>query len=228
ARRGAPEVEAARIEVDVGRRAVVLERAQVAQVAAQTEVLVEESHHAKAGVPAEVVARRADREKNPTVNLRANEAETGGDVRSDAAAMRAADRNADDQVAHHVDDAVGAEIRAGPKEARAVSEVDLAAEYAAAHRAGGDAEARAAVVEDVAALESRTAVCCHPRTDVAVRACLGWCPDDRDRCQYHTSLQCTSHVFFLLGNRSAREAPAFCHAALRVQATYPPRGSNGG
>src|SRR5436309_8318046 len=62
ARGSAPEVEAARVEIDGRRRAVVLERAQIAKVAAQPEVIVEESHHADSRVPAKVVGRRADRE----------------------------------------------------------------------------------------------------------------------------------------------------------------------
>src|SRR5204862_5215773 len=104
------------------------------------------------------------------------EAETGRHVRTEPAAVRAADGDSDDQVAHHVDHTVTAEIRGRAEKARAVAEVDLAAEDAAAHRTRGHAEACPTVVEHVATLEADAAVCRHPRTDIAVGARLSWRP----------------------------------------------------
>src|SRR5262245_52359691 len=82
--------------------------------------------------------------------------------------MLSADRDADNQVAHHVEDAVVAEIGARTEKAGAVSEIEFGAEDAGSHRASGHAEARFSVVEDVVSFEAGAAIGRDPGTDVAI------------------------------------------------------------
>src|SRR5262249_43558996 len=82
-----------------------------------------------------------------TIDLGPDEAEAAAHERADAGAVRTADRHADDDVAHQVDDAVIAEVALRAEEARAPAEVQFAADDAGAHRARVDAEASAAVIE---------------------------------------------------------------------------------
>src|SRR6266545_7313073 len=94
--RRAAEVEAARIEIEVGRRTVVLDVAQVPDVTAQTDVIREVPHDAGARVPTEVVVGRAHPCDGAAVHLRPQQTEASRKVRPDAGAVRAADRNAND------------------------------------------------------------------------------------------------------------------------------------
>src|SRR6266545_7512907 len=167
ANRRTPEMEVSWIEIEARRRAVVLDVPQITHVAAQADVIREIPHHARAGIPAEVVARRADARNRSAVDLRAQQPDARGDERPDTGPVRAANRHADDHVAHHVDDAVVAEVGVGPEEARAVTEVELAADDARAHPACVDAETGAAVVKvDVAVGEPGTGVRGDPWADV--------------------------------------------------------------
>src|SRR6266545_5110406 len=166
-------MEVARIEVDVGRRAVVLDVPQIPHIAAHAEMVGEEPHHTAARVPAKVVIRGTDGRNRPAVDLRTEQPEPSRGVRSDAAAARAADGHTNDEIAHHVNDAVVAEVVRGPEEARAPAEVELCADDALSHRADLCADTSAAVVKaptQIVPVEPGPRVGGHPRTDVAFRA----------------------------------------------------------
>ena len=100
------------------------------------------------------------------VDLRTDKAEAADDVRPNAAAMRATDGNADDQVAHQVHDGVAAEVALRAEEARAPSEVRFTADDPRTHAASADADGRLAILD--AAAECRP----DPRRDESVRARL--------------------------------------------------------
>src|SRR5919108_921527 len=128
-------MEAAAVEVHDHLTAIVFPALEILEVAAEPDVIVEEAHHARTQIPAEHIVVRLHVGKCAAVNLRAEKADTSGPEGTDAAAVRPTDRNADDDVAHQVDDAVIAELRLGPEEARVPAEVELAAKSAGAHPA---------------------------------------------------------------------------------------------
>src|SRR5581483_10208761 len=133
-------------------RVQVLEAADVLHVAAQPEVIVEVAHHAGPRIPAPLVVRGGDVRERAAIDLRPQPARAGRHERTNARAVRPADRNADDEVGHEVDDGVVAEVAVGAEEARAVAEVELSADDARAHPANVDADAGSTVVEVAAGL----------------------------------------------------------------------------
>jgi len=119
-------------------------------LASEADMVVEVSHDAHARIPAEHVRGRGGSEEvriGHAVDLRADEAQATDNVRPDTFALSAADRHADDDVAHQVQDAVIAEVVLRAEEARVVPEVHFPAHDASAHAPGADAEGPAAVVE---------------------------------------------------------------------------------
>src|SRR4030095_15461262 len=98
-------------------------------------------------VPSEVVVRRADGRDSPAVNLRAQQPQPSRGVRPDSGAAGTADRQAHDNVAHHVDHAVIAEVALAAEKARTPAEVEFRADDPFAHRAELRPDSGAAVVE---------------------------------------------------------------------------------
>ena len=64
-----------------------VERAEVAEVAPQPEVVAEEAHHAATDVEAEIVVRRVRDAGDSGFDLRLDQAESGGDVWTDSCAV---------------------------------------------------------------------------------------------------------------------------------------------
>src|SRR5690348_14213390 len=105
-----PEVKPAEVEaVDD----VAVQRAEVAEVAANADVIVEESHRAHAEVVAEAVVRRRNVKGRSAVDLRPDQTKAARDKRTEAGPEGAADGDPDDDVPHQIDDAVVAEIGFG-------------------------------------------------------------------------------------------------------------------
>src|SRR5262245_12650768 len=77
ANRAAPEVEVAEPEIEVVVRFVVLKRTEVTQVAADADVVVEETVHASADVDTEVVGAELVEECR-RANATADHPDTGG------------------------------------------------------------------------------------------------------------------------------------------------------
>src|SRR5689334_24276970 len=97
--RRAPEVEVRQREVDVAAGLVVLQRAEVAQVATDTDAVVDVAVDAAADVDSEIVAGEIV-EQPAAVDAAADQADAAGAVGADARAVLAANRRADDDVAH--------------------------------------------------------------------------------------------------------------------------------
>src|SRR5437667_10471256 len=177
-----------RAEVDVVNLAVAAQVSEVAHVAAQPDVLRQKSHHAGASVHSGLIVRKLDHGvANATRDLRSHEPSSDRDVRAHTLAVRAANRHADDEVAHDVHDVVGAERTGVAEEARRVAEVELAADDASAHRAGVDAEVSAPVTGVVS--EIRPDEWAEP----TVRTRGRWSADERDRRAEENDLDDTSH-----------------------------------
>src|SRR2546427_3338040 len=177
-----------RAEVDVVNLAVAAQVPEVAHIAAQPDVLREESHHAGASVHPGLVVRKLDhRVADATGDLRSHEPGPDRDVRTHAFAMRAAHRYADDEVAHDVHDVVGAERAFVAEEARRVAEVELRTDDAGAHRAGVDAEVRAPVTGVVSEVRP------DEGADPTVRTRGRRGADERDRRAQENDLDDTSH-----------------------------------
>src|SRR5262245_885177 len=195
----APEVQlAGAVQIDGGDAGVgVLEAAQVLEVAAQADMIIEEAHHARARIPAEHVVRGRNVGKRSAVDLRAQQPDTARDEGSHAAAVSAADRDADHHVAHQVDHAVVAKVGFGAEEARSPAEVHFATDDALPHRAGVDAEASAAVDEAASAIRG------YPWADEAIRPghCRG--RNSGNRRRHDQCLDYTPHDVVLLSSRSA-------------------------
>src|SRR5439155_6026829 len=126
---------------------------------------------------------------------RSQQAEADRAIRPHAGAVRAADRDADDQVAHQIHHVVRAVLARIAEEARRVAEVDLAADHACAHAAGVDAEVGPAV--------PRVVVEVHPNegADVPVGASLRRSADERHRRREHYHFDRSSHLHLLLVKR---------------------------
>src|SRR5204862_5989111 len=105
------------------------------------------------------------------VNLRPNEAETAGEERPDAGAARTADRHADNDVAHQVDDAVAAEVVLRSEEAGAEAEAQLAADHAVAHATRVHTKPGAAVVK---VSEPCDGIRSDPRAHITFRVGRRW------------------------------------------------------
>src|SRR5256885_3984293 len=203
-------MEVARLETDRGAVAGVIQRSQIANVAAQADVVREVAHQTSARVPAEIVVRRTDRGDRPAIDLRTDKAESCGCVRTETGATRAADRNADDHIAHQIQHAVVAEVARVAEEARTPAEVELAADDAFAHRADLRAESDSTVVEaaaDIAAVEAGSRVRRHPRTDVAFRARLHRRERQGSDRRRRQNLRCSSHCCTSVEGRCKRYAP---------------------
>src|SRR5262245_27413003 len=95
--RSAPKVELTSLDGEV-RQVRLAQGAEVAHITTDADVIVEEPHRANAGVESEFVSRRIGDER--AAHVRANEAETRRYVRAEPRAVRAADRNTDDDVTH--------------------------------------------------------------------------------------------------------------------------------
>src|SRR5262245_21377765 len=188
----------------------ILESARVAQIAAQADVLREEAHHAAAEIPTEDVVGRADARERCAVNLRAHEAKAAGQERADARAMSAADRNADDQIAHEIDDRVVPEVVLSAPEARAVAEGQLAADDPGAHPSGIDAKRRAPVAD------ATTPVRADPGCDETFRARLDRRTNQRHGRGQNEYLECTSHgACSSAGSECKRRTPTTRGGKLR-------------
>ena len=160
------------VEVDRSLSVVqILEAARVAQVAAQADVIVEEAHHAGAGVPAEHVVRRGTRGQRAAVNLRAERPMppvTKG--RTPAPCVPPIGMPTIRLPMKSITVLLPKSFCV-TEEAGAVPEGHFAADDAPAHAARVDAERRAAV-SDVAAELRR--VRADPRaTKPSARACIG-------------------------------------------------------
>src|SRR5690349_15574981 len=99
-RRHTPEAQSAALQIDPGPTLGVLERLQIADVAPHADVVVEESHDARA----EVVERRRigsrEIEHIAAFDVRPDDSDAAGDEWPHARAMRAAERNAKNEIAH--------------------------------------------------------------------------------------------------------------------------------
>src|SRR5690349_13472021 len=98
--RRAPEVEVLKREIEVaGCRLAVAQLPEVAEVSAQPDVVVEVAVHATAEIEAPVIRRQVVEER-ATGDVAAQQPGATNDVRPQAAAGLAANRCADDDVAH--------------------------------------------------------------------------------------------------------------------------------
>ena len=167
--------------------------AQIADLTTQPDVIVEESHHARARVPPEHVVRRSGPEEvrvTHAVELRTDEADAADYVRPQALTVRTTNGHADDHVAHEVQHAVVAEVGLRAEEARVIAEVDFAADHAGSHSARAHAERSAAVID--AAAERRS----DPRRYPAIRSRLHRREDERHRRGENQGLKDSLHCLF--------------------------------
>src|SRR5262245_40875949 len=189
-RRRAPDLPPTRIQIHARSEVRIVQRTKIPHVAAKTDVLIEESHHAEADVIGEIVVRPRLVEKGSSLDVRSHQPEATGDERPDAGAVRAADRHAQNGVAHHRDRADVAEHRIRSEEFRRVPDVSFETKHAGAHVSGDGAEGNRAVIR------AGGGVGADPGTDVAVGARLNRKPDDHRRRYEHTSFREAAHAPF--------------------------------
>src|SRR6478736_4957436 len=125
----------------------VVEGAEVTDVAAQADFRAEEQHHAAARAPGEVGVADIDAAA-AEVGVGVEHAGAEHSVRTDAESFLAAERNAEQHAPRRGDRAAAADIGLAV-EVRAVAEIALEAEHAAAHPAEAGAEVELTGVERV-------------------------------------------------------------------------------
>src|SRR5262245_49025636 len=94
------------IEIEARPEVLVLERSEITQVAAKTDVFTEEAHHADACLEAERVVRPRQLDKPFRLAVRAQQAKSARHERPDAGTVRSPDRDPENGVAKQRD-AVG-------------------------------------------------------------------------------------------------------------------------
>src|SRR5262245_3399242 len=189
-RRRAPDSPATRIQIHARSEIRVVQRTEIPHVAAKTDVLIEESHHAEADVIDEIVVRPRPVENESSLDVRSHQPEAAGDERPDAGAVRAADRHAQNGVADHRDRADVAEDQVWSEEFRRVPDVGFETKHAGAHVSGDGSEGSRAVIGAGGGIGA------DPGTDVAVGARLNREPDDHRRRYEHTSFREPPHAQF--------------------------------
>src|SRR5579864_6442183 len=187
----APEVQLI-VAVEIDQRVAcgeVLEAAEIPDVSAQTDVLVQIAHDAATGIPTQLIVRGGDAREGPAVDLRAQQADAPRHERLHGGHVPPTDRHANDDVAHEIDDGVVAEVVLRAEEAWAVPEIELTAENAVAHGTGVHAKGGAAVGDITSPIVA------HPGCHVAFRVRRGrhGRQSERDgRCE-DQSFECTVH-----------------------------------